>query len=139
MAGKHLKKKDNLWILFNGKEYCVGLTNEAQKELGDITFANLPKAGQSYQIGEPLIEVEAEKAVSEFASPLSGTVSSVNEKINEDINVLNDQDEMNAWLLSFKEVTGKMLTRYFPTAIIRTIINKALKRRVHVTDVQREP
>lgn len=32
-----------------------------------------------------------------------------------------------------------MLTRYFPTAIIRTIINKALKRRVHVTDVQREP
>lgn len=104
MAGKHLKKKDNLWILFNGKEYCVGLTNEAQKELGDITFANLPKAGQSYQIGEPLIEVEVEKAVSEFASPLSGTVSSVNEKINEDINVLNDQDEMNAWLLSFKEV-----------------------------------
>ncbi|EMF0080218.1 glycine cleavage system protein H [Enterococcus hirae] len=104
MAGKHLKKKDNLWILFNGKEYCVGLTNEAQKDLGDITFANLPKAGQSYQSGEPLIEVEAEKAVSEFASPLSGTVSSVNEKINEDINVLNDQDEMNAWLLSFKEV-----------------------------------
>ena len=48
--------------------------------------------------------MEAEKAVSEFASPLSGTVSSVNEKINEDINVLNDQDEMNAWLLSFKEV-----------------------------------
>ncbi len=47
MAGKHLKKKDNLWILFNGKEYCVGLTNEAQEELGDITFANLPKAGQS--------------------------------------------------------------------------------------------
>lgn len=37
------------------------------------------------------------------------------------------------------QVTGKMLTRYFPTAIIRTIINKALKRRVHVTDVQREP
>lgn len=33
MAGKHLKKKDNLWILFNGKEYCVGLTNEAQEEL----------------------------------------------------------------------------------------------------------
>ena len=52
MAGKHLKKKDNLWILFNGKEYCVGLTNEAQKELGDITFANLSKAGQAYQIGE---------------------------------------------------------------------------------------
>ena len=89
MAGKHLKKKDNLWILFNGKEYCVGLTNEAQEELGDITFANLPKAGN------------------EFASPLTGTVSSVNDKIGEDINILNDSDEMNAWILSFKDVDPK--------------------------------
>ena len=76
MAGKHLKKKDNLWILFNGKEYCVGLTNEAQEELGDITFANLPKAGQSL-------------------------------KKDEDINILNDSDEMNAWILSFKDVDPK--------------------------------
>ena len=107
MAGKHLKKKDNLWILFNGKEYCVGLTTEAQEELGDITFANLPKAGQSLKKDEPLIEVEAEKAVNEFASPLTGTVSSVNDKIGEDINILNDSDEMNAWILSFKDVDPK--------------------------------
>ncbi len=107
MAGKHLKKKDNLWILFNGKEYCVGLTNEAQEELGDITFANLPKVGQAYKSGEPLIEVEAEKAVNEFASPLSGTISSVNEKLDKDVHLLNDPDEMNAWLLSFKDVDPK--------------------------------
>ncbi len=104
MAGKHLKKKDNLWILFNGKEYCVGLTKEAQDDLGEITFANLPKIGKAYQAGDALVEVEAEKAVTEFASPLSGTVSSVNEKISENIAVLNDEDEMTAWLLSFKDV-----------------------------------
>ncbi|OQO71190.1 glycine cleavage system protein H [Enterococcus villorum] len=104
MAGKHLKKKENLWILFNGKEYCIGLTKEAQEELGEITYANLPKVGQAVKSGEPLIEVEAEKAVNEFASPLSGTISSVNEKISDDINVLNDQDEMNAWILSVKDV-----------------------------------
>ncbi len=56
---------------------------------------------------EPLIEVEAEKAVNEFASPLTGTVSSVNDKIGEDINILNDSDEMNAWILSFKDVDPK--------------------------------
>ncbi|MFV0557586.1 MAG: glycine cleavage system protein H [Enterococcus sp.] len=99
-----LKRKDNLWILFNGKEYCVGLTQAAQKELGDITFASLPKVGQTLTVGQTLLEVEAEKAVSEFASPLSGVISSVNEKIAEDIAVLNDNDEMNAWLVSFKEV-----------------------------------
>ncbi|MDA3965849.1 glycine cleavage system protein H [Enterococcus thailandicus] len=104
MAGKHLKKTENLWVLFNGKEYCIGLTNEAQDELGQVTFINLPKVGKTYQKGEPLLEVEAEKAVSEIASPVTGTISSVNEKIDADINILNDEDEMNAWILSFKEV-----------------------------------
>ncbi|MGM0125716.1 glycine cleavage H-protein [Enterococcus sp. AZ194] len=104
MAGVHLKRKDNLWILFNGKEYCVGLTKDAQEELGTITFVSLPKVGQSFKQGEALAEVEAEKAVNEFPSPLTGVISSVNEKIDADINVLNDEDEMVAWLVSFKEV-----------------------------------
>ena len=104
MEKKCLRKKDNLWVLFNGKEYCIGLTNEAQEELGQVTFINLPKVGKTYQKGEPLLEVEAEKAVSEIASPVTGTISSVNEKIDADINILNDEDEMNAWLVSFKEV-----------------------------------
>lgn len=104
MAGVHLKRKDNLWILFNGKEYCVGLTNEAQEELGAITFVSLPKVGQSFKQGDAFAEVEAEKAVNEFPSPLTGVISSVNEKIDADIQVLNDDDEMVAWIVSFKEV-----------------------------------
>ncbi len=47
MAGKHLKKRTTFGSYLMEKKYCVGLTNEAQEELGDITFANLPKAGQS--------------------------------------------------------------------------------------------
>ncbi len=45
-------------------------------------------------------------------APLTGTVSSVNDKIGEDINILNDSDEMNAWILSFKDVDQKNLTNY---------------------------
>ena len=45
MEKKCLRKKDNLWVLFNGKEYCVGLTKEAQEELGAVTFASIQKAG----------------------------------------------------------------------------------------------
>ena len=86
-----LKRKDNLWILFNGSEYVIGLTNEAQEELGDITFADLPIVNQEVKQGEILLEVEAEKAV--------------NEKIDADITVLNDSDEMNAWLISLKNVS----------------------------------
>lgn len=100
-----LKRKDNLWILFNGSEYVIGLTNEAQEELGDITFADLPIVNQEVKQGEILLEVEAEKAVNEFSSPLTGVISSVNEKIDADITVLNDSDEMNAWLISLKNVS----------------------------------
>lgn len=99
-----LKKKDNLWVLFNGTEYVVGLTKEAQDDLGKITFASVPKVGQKFTQGDTLIELEAEKAVNEYISPLTGVVSSVNEKIDEDVDVLNDDDELNAWIISLKDV-----------------------------------
>ena len=62
MEKKCLRKKDNLWVLFNGKEYCVGLTKEAQEELGAVTFASIQKAGTALKQGETLVELEAEKA-----------------------------------------------------------------------------
>ncbi|HLQ39637.1 MAG TPA: biotin/lipoyl-containing protein [Tetragenococcus sp.] len=111
MKKQCLKKIDNLWVLFNGKEYVIGLTNEAQDELGNITFVSLPKVGQSVKKGETLVECEAEKAISEFASPLSGTISSVNEKIDEDLSTLNDKEEMNDWFLSLKDVDAAEFDR----------------------------
>lgn len=100
MEKQCLKHKDDLWILYNGKEYCVGLTKKAQDDLGVVTFASLPKVEATVEGGSPIVEVEAEKAVCEFSSPLSGVVSSVNENISE----LNAEDEMKAWLFSLKEV-----------------------------------
>ena len=104
MEKKCLKKKDNLWVLFNGKEYVVGLTKEAQDDLGAITFVSVPKVGQSFTTGDTLVELEAEKAVNEYVSPLTGVVSSVNEKIDANIDVLNSEDEMVAWIISLKDV-----------------------------------
>ncbi|GMA48350.1 glycine cleavage system protein H [Tetragenococcus muriaticus] len=104
MKKECLKKTDNLWVLHNGKEYVIGLTNKAQNDLGKISFASVPKVGQMYNKGETLIELEAEKATSELDSPLTGTVASVNEKIAEDVDVLNDEDELNAWVLSLNDV-----------------------------------
>ena len=49
MQQKCLKTKDNLWVLYNGNEYVVGLTEAAQSDLGKVTFASLPKAGQTFK------------------------------------------------------------------------------------------
>lgn len=102
MKAQVLKKKDNLWILFNGKEYVIGLAKEASEELGKITFAALPKVGQKMTAEDMLVELEAEKAVSEFTCPLAGVVSSINEKIDAKEN--EEDDEMNDWLVSLKDV-----------------------------------
>ena len=58
----YLKKNEGLWILHNDKDYCMGLTAEMADTLGEVTFISLPKVGQSVKAGEPLLEIEAEKA-----------------------------------------------------------------------------
>ena len=65
-----MKQIDQLWILPTEAGYKIGLTAEAQEDLGKITFATFPKVGQTLAKGDSLIELEAEKAVSEFSSPL---------------------------------------------------------------------
>ncbi|GCF95107.1 glycine cleavage system protein H [Enterococcus florum] len=100
----HLKKKDGLWILHNDKEYCMGLTKEIQEDLGEISFVSFPQIGQTIQAGEPIFEVEAEKAVNEFKSPVTGVVSSINEKADKNPHALNTEDELDAWVLSLRQV-----------------------------------
>lgn len=100
----YLKKNDGLWILHNDKDFCMGLTEEMAETLGEVTFISLPKIGQKVTAGEPLLEIEAEKAVQEFKSPLTGVVSSISEKVVADPKALNAKDEMDAWILSLREV-----------------------------------
>ena len=94
----YLKKNEGLWILHNDKDYCMGLTAEMADTLGEVTFISLPKVGQSVKAGEPL------KAVQEFKSPLTGVVSSVSEKVVADPAALNVKEELDAWILSLREV-----------------------------------
>ena len=79
-----MKQIDQLWILPTEAGYKIGLTAEAQEDLGKITFATFPKVGQTLAKGDSLIELEAEKAVSEFSSPLSGKVVAINEAADQE-------------------------------------------------------
>lgn len=100
----YLKKQEGLWILHNDKDYSMGLTAEMSETLGEVTFISLPKIGQTVKAGEPFIEIEAEKAVQEFKSPLTGVVSSVSEKVQADPAALNVKEELDAWIVSLREV-----------------------------------
>lgn len=96
--------RDELWITPTVDGYKLGLTNETQAELGDITFVSLPKIGQTLTKGEAFAEVEAEKAVSEFSAPFSGTVSAVNTDAQTTPSILDDPQQTNAWLVELSGV-----------------------------------
>lgn len=99
-----LKISDGLWILKTSSGYKIGLTNDTQATLGNITFVTMPKVGQALKKGDSLIELEAEKAVSEFSTPISGMVSVVNEAAGNKPSLLDDADQKNAWVAILTDV-----------------------------------
>lgn len=93
--------KEHEWIQISGKTGLVGITDHAQESLGDIVFVELPKIGAKLQLGKSFGTVESVKAVSELYAPASGTVTEINESLNqapEDIN----KDAHKAWMVKIE-------------------------------------
>jgi glycine cleavage system H protein len=90
---------DHEWIdLASGR---VGVTDYAQKQLGDIVFLDLPEVGKTVKKGDQLATVESVKAVSEVFAPVSGTVVEVNKPLAEKPETIN-QDAHGSWFVTLK-------------------------------------
>jgi glycine cleavage system H protein len=70
--------KDHEWVRLHGDEAVVGITDFAQRQLGDVVFVELPSVGRHLTQGEVFGTIESVKAVSELFSPVSGEVVAVN-------------------------------------------------------------
>src|SRR5438093_7027503 len=70
--------KDHEWVRMQGSDAAVGITDFAQRQLGDVVFVELPDVGRQVKQGEVFGTIESVKAVSELFSPLSGEVTAVN-------------------------------------------------------------
>jgi glycine cleavage system H protein len=90
---------DHEWIdLASGR---MGITDYAQKQLGDIVFLDLPEVGKSLKKGDQVGTVESVKAVSEIFAPVSGTVVEVNKPLAEKPEAIN-QDAHGSWFVVIK-------------------------------------
>ncbi|MBR6755462.1 MAG: glycine cleavage system protein GcvH [Peptococcaceae bacterium] len=104
--------KSHEWLLENADgTVTVGLTDYAQKELGDLVFVNLPSEGDEVTAGESFGDVESVKAVSDVFSPVSGTVAEVNEELLDAPQLINEQP-YEAWLIKVENIgdTEELLT-----------------------------
>jgi glycine cleavage system H protein len=94
--------KEHEWVRVEGGIGVVGITDHAQKELGDIVYVDLPKVGARLEQGKTLGSVESVKAVSDIFAPVSGEVTEVNETLATTPEKLNEDPHGAAWLVKIK-------------------------------------
>ncbi|MGH9404743.1 MAG: glycine cleavage system protein GcvH [Terriglobia bacterium] len=94
-----LYTKDHEWIRVDGTTGSIGITDHAQKELGDIVFVELPQPGSRVTAKETLGTVESVKAVADIYSPVTGEVTAVNPKIQQAPELVNTDPHGEGWLL----------------------------------------
>lgn len=90
------------WILVDGDVGTVGITDHAQQELGDVTYLELPDAGQTVAAGEPFGVVESVKAATDIYAPLDGEVVERNDGLVETPEVINLSPYDGAWLIKVR-------------------------------------
>ena len=93
--------KEHEWVgtTSNNSVLRVGITDFAQSALGDIVYVQLPKVGETVTEGKVCGEIESTKSVSEIFSPVTGSVTSINEVLVGNPEIINSDPYDNGWLL----------------------------------------
>ena len=90
------------WVRVDGDTATVGITEYAQKELGEIVYVEMPEVGHVFDSGQEFGTVESVKAVSELFSPVAGEVTEINKQAVEDPAALNEDSYGDGWLIKLK-------------------------------------
>jgi glycine cleavage system H protein len=91
--------KSHEYVHVEGKVGTIGITDYAQKELGDVVFVELPQVGTQLDQGDELGSIESVKAVSELFSPVSGEVVEVNDALAEKPELVNTDPYGDGWMI----------------------------------------
>jgi glycine cleavage system H protein len=91
--------KEHEWVREDGDTVTVGITDHAQGELGDIIFVEFPEIGQKIQKDEPLGTIEAVKTVADLFAPISGTVTEINETLDDSPESVNKDPYGDGWMV----------------------------------------
>jgi glycine cleavage system H protein len=96
--------REHEWIELTGSIGTIGITDYAQSSLGDIVYVDLPKVGDTVTAGETFGSVESVKAVSDLFSPVTGTVTAINNELTSAPDKINEKPH-EAWIIKV-EVTA---------------------------------
>ena len=102
IPNKLLYTEEHEWADFSGEDVTIGITDFAQGQLGDIVFLEFPNIGDEVTRGISFGEIEAVKTVSELFAPISGTITMVNESLEETPEKINQDCYGEGWLIKIR-------------------------------------
>jgi glycine cleavage system H protein len=94
--------KSHEYVHIEGEIGTIGITDYAQKELGDVVFVELPQVGSQLEAGDELGSIESVKAVSDLFVPVSGEVVEVNEALADNPQLVNTDPWGDGWMVKIK-------------------------------------
>ena len=99
------------WLRVEGNLGTVGITDHAQKALGDLTFVELPKLGSQVEQGEEACALESCKAAASLYAPASGTVAEANSALADDPGAINADCYGRGWIFKIELAPGADLSK----------------------------
>ncbi|MBG6236546.1 glycine cleavage system H protein [Pedobacter sp. CAN_A7] len=91
--------KDHEWVRVEGNEAVIGITDFAQRELGDIVYIDINTVGDEVEQDEVFGSVEAVKTVSDLFMPVTGTINEVNAALNDNPELVNSDPYGDGWMV----------------------------------------
>src|SRR5438105_5031307 len=90
------------WIRVDNGIATVGVSQFAQKELGDIVYVELPVVGKDVDAGQEITVLESTKAAADVYSPVTGTVMAINETLSSNPELINKSPESEGWIFKIR-------------------------------------
>lgn len=94
--------QDHEWIKMEGETGTVGITDFAQKQMGDVVYVELPKVGTQLEFHQSMGVIESVKAVSDVYSPVAGEVIEINQELNDSPELINENPHGKGWIIRIK-------------------------------------
>jgi len=109
------------WVRVEGASATIGITDFAQDSLGDIVFVQLPDVGTDVIAGAGITEIESTKSVSDIYAPVTGTVTAVNDALQDQPELVNQDPYGEGWIMTIECSTPDELAALLDAAAYRAL------------------